>query len=120
MKSPLLSGLAYVQYTHEHKIPPIRGSLIRVLQGFYESRLSDEELAEIVKKPHRFQRFCPVYRSVNVGFFELVGNFPVPDFAQKFSVMTAMKMMTLMILSLQSLELITDTEQTLKKLSMMT
>ena len=39
--------------------------------------------------------------------------------ANDISVMMAMKMMTLMILSLRSLELITNTEQTLKKLRMM-
>ena len=84
---PTSKGLAYVQYTHEHKTPPMcRGSLIRVLQGFYEARLSDEELAEIVKKPHRFQTFCSVHYEVNLGLWERVGNFPVPDFAQKFPI----------------------------------
>jgi hypothetical protein len=80
-------GLAYVQYTHEHKGPgTIWGSLIRVLEGFYKTRPSNKELAEIVNKPHRFQTFCPVHRMVNIGDWERVGNFPVPEFAQKFPI----------------------------------
>lgn len=43
-------GLAYVQYTHEYSKPPKWGSLVRILQGFYEKRLSHEELSEVVKK----------------------------------------------------------------------
>ena len=78
---PTSKGLAYVQYTHENKT---WGSLIRVLQGFYKTRPSNEELEKIVQEPHRFQTFCIVYRVVNIGDWERVGNFPVPDFAQKF------------------------------------
>jgi len=81
---PTSKGLAYVQYTHYHKGPPVYGSLIRVLQGFYETRPSKQELSEIVKKPHRFQTFCPVHYGVNIGDWELVGNFSIPEFAQKF------------------------------------
>ena len=83
---PTSKGLAYVQYTHEHKIPPSFGSLIRVLQGFYKTRLLDKELGKIVKEPHRFQTFCSVHYGVNLGEWERVGNFPVPDFAQKFPI----------------------------------
>ncbi|MCB1068641.1 MAG: hypothetical protein KDK56_10715 [Simkania sp.] len=83
---PTSKGLAYVQYTHEHNSPSIFGSLIRVLQGFYKVRPSEEELYELVKKPHRFQTFCPVHYGVNVGDWERVGNFPVPDFAKEFPI----------------------------------
>ena len=83
---PTSKGLAYVQYTHEHTTPPVWGSLIRVLQGFYQKRPSHEELEKIVQEPHRFQTFCIVYRVVNIGDWERVGNFPVPDFAQKFPI----------------------------------
>ena len=84
---PTSKGLAYVQYTHQHKGPgTIWGSIIRVLQGFYKTKPSEEELAEIVNKPHRFQTFCPIYRGVNIGDWERVGNFPVPEFAQKFPI----------------------------------
>jgi hypothetical protein len=84
---PTSKGFAYVQYTHEHKGPgTIWGSIIRVLQGFYKTRISEEELSKVVKQPHRFQTFCPVHRMVNIGDWERVGNFPVPDFAQKFPI----------------------------------
>lgn len=89
---PTKKGLAYVQYTHEHKGPgTIWGSLIRVLEGFYETRLSNKILGELVNKPHRFQKFCPVHYSVNLGDWERVGNFPVPEFAQKFPIFKNMK-----------------------------
>ena len=78
---PTSKGLAYIQYTHENKD---WGSLIRVLQGFYKTRPSNEELEKVVQKPHRFQTFCPVHYGVNIGVWERVGNFPVPAFAQKF------------------------------------
>jgi len=83
---PTSKGLAYVQHTHEHTAFPKWGSLIRVLQGFYKKRPSEKELAELVKKPHRFQTFCPIYRVVNIGDWERVGNFPVPEVAQKFPI----------------------------------
>ena len=83
---PTSKGLAYVQYTHQHTSPPVMGSLIRVLKGFYKTRPSKEELAILVNKPHRFQTFCSVYYGVNIGDWERVGNFSVPDFAQKFPV----------------------------------
>ena len=52
-------GLAYFQYTHEHKSGGFaRFSLVRVLQGFFEQRLSDHEIADLIKQPHRFQTFC--------------------------------------------------------------
>ena len=88
---PTSKGLAYVQYTHEYTKPPKWGSLIRVLQGFYKKRPSMEELGEVVDLPHRFQTFCPVYRVVNIGDFDRVGNFPVPAFAQKFPIFKNMQ-----------------------------
>ena len=45
-----------------------------------------EELQKIVHKPHRFQTFCPVHHGVNVGDWERVGNFEVPQFAQAFPI----------------------------------
>lgn len=81
---PTSKGFAYVQYTHYHSDPPVFGSLVRILQGFYETRPSNEKLSQLIRLPHRFQTFCPVHHTVNLGFFELIGNFPVPEFAQKF------------------------------------
>jgi len=79
-------GLAYVQYTHEYKEPPIYGRLIRVLQGFYRKRPFLEEINRIIEKPHRFQTFCPVHRMVNMGEWERVGNYLVPESAQDFPI----------------------------------
>ncbi len=83
---PTSKGLSYVQYTHEHTNPPVFGSLIRVLKGFYERRLTHKELVDLVMQPHRFQTFCPVHHTVNLGDFELIGNFPIPEFAQQFPI----------------------------------
>ena len=79
-------GLAYFQYTHEHTKPPKWGSLIRVLEGFYDKRLSQEELIDLVKKPHRFQTFCFLQQGFKEGKIIHVGNFLVPEFAQKFPI----------------------------------
>ena len=84
---PTHKGLAYVQYTHENiKM----GSLVRVLRGFYKKRPALEEMETIVNKPHKFQSFCPIYRVVNIGDWDRVGNFSVPEFAQKFPVFKGM------------------------------
>lgn len=88
---PTSKGLAYVQYTHQHNTPPVMGSLIRVLQGFYKKRLSTKELAILVNKPHRFQTFCSVHYGVNIGDWERVGNFPVPEFSQQFPIFKKMR-----------------------------
>ena len=88
---PTSRGLAYVQYTHEHTGPPVYGSLIRILEKFYQKRPSIEELQKSVEKAHRFQTFCPVHHGVNVGDWERVGNFPVPAFAQEFPIFKSMK-----------------------------
>lgn len=86
---PTSKGLAYVQHIFDHKIPPVYGSLIRVLQGFYKTTPSKEELQKIVALPHRFVGFCPVYHAIKAGIFKLIGNFPVPEFARKFPVFKA-------------------------------
>lgn len=79
-------GLSYFQYTHEYTKPPVWGSLIRVLDGFYQERPSLQEIYEIVENPHRFQTFCFLQAAIKDGEVEFVENFPVPEFAQKFPV----------------------------------
>lgn len=83
---PTKKGLVYVQFTYHWAHPPRMGSFIRGLEGFYKKRLTEDELCEIVKKPHWFQTFCPVHATVNIGDWERVGNFPVPEFAQKLPI----------------------------------
>ncbi len=79
-------GLAYFQYTHEHKNPPSWGSLVRVLQGFYNSRPSSNELEKLVELPHRFQTFCFLQHGIKEGEVMLIGNFPIPSFVKKFPI----------------------------------
>jgi len=80
-------GLAYFQYTHEHKTKPFpRESLIRVLQGFYQTRPSDKQLIAIVENDHRFQAFCFLQWGIKEQEVEWVGNFPVPELARKFPI----------------------------------
>lgn len=79
-------GLAYFQYTHEYSKPPKWGSLVRILHGFYGKRLSQEELSEVVKKPHRFQIFLFLNHAIQEKEVFFVGNFEIPDFAQKFPI----------------------------------
>lgn len=84
---PTSNGFTYIQYTHENiKM----GSLVRVLQGFYKKKQSLEEIEVIVNRPHRFQAFCPVHHTVNLGDWNRVGNFQVPEFAQKFPIFKGM------------------------------
>lgn len=89
---PTSKGFAYVQYTHEHKGPGTKwGSVIRILEGFYKERPSEQQITRIVGKPHRFQTFFPIHYLVNLGDWERVGNFEVPEFAQKFPIFKNMK-----------------------------
>ena len=77
-------GLAYAQYTHEHREPPTFGSLVRVLEGFFDQRLSDNELSVLVQKKHRFTTFTPLGSHIWYGDATIVGNYPIPSFAQDF------------------------------------
>ena len=88
---PTSKGLAYVQYTHEHQEPPVYGSLVRVLDGFFEKRPSMEEICGLVKNKHRFQIFCPVHHTVNLGDWGLIGNFTIPEKFQEFPIFKNMK-----------------------------
>lgn len=81
-----VKGLAYFQYTHEHKKPPRWGSLIRILAGFYEKRPSHDEICELVKKPHRFRTFLFLDAAIKEKEVSLVGHFSLPSFAQKFPI----------------------------------
>ena len=53
-------GLAYAQYTHEHRDPPRYGSLLRILPGIYSQRPSD--FAALVAEEERFSVFCSALR----------------------------------------------------------
>ncbi len=81
-------GLSYVQYTHEHQDDKAfsRNSLIRVLDGFYSEPLSKKDIYELVKKTHRFQKFCYLEKGIKDKELVYIENFPIPDFAQSFPV----------------------------------
>ena len=81
---PTSKGLSYIQYTHTHKDPPQYGDIVRVLEGFCESKPENSELQKIVCKNHRFSAFFPLKEAVREGIFHVVGNFDIPSFAQSF------------------------------------
>ena len=72
---------------YEHTGPGTKwGSVIRVLNGFYNVRPFIDEIHKIVGEPHRFITFCQVHYSVNIGDWDRVANFAVPDFAKDFPI----------------------------------
>jgi hypothetical protein len=75
-------GLAYAQYTHEHRDPPRMGSLLRVLPGFHEMRPSN--FSAVVKREERFSVFLPLGAALNRGIFRIVANEPIPSRNQPF------------------------------------
>ena len=76
-------GLAYFQYTHENEK---MGSLIRVLDGFYEKRPLLEVIQNLVDKNHRFQTFFYLKDAIREKEVVFIENLGVPLFAQSFPV----------------------------------
>src|SRR5712692_3783054 len=56
---PTTKGLAYAQYTHQHRT---HGGLIRVIEPLFQSR--PREFSELAKGPARFSTFFPVTAAV--------------------------------------------------------
>ncbi len=79
-------GFAYFQYTHEYTKSPKWGSLIRVLDGFYEQKPTIKELKDLVNKQRRFQTFCFQQQGIKAEEVLFVENLLVPDFAQHFPI----------------------------------
>jgi hypothetical protein len=77
------TGLAYVQYTHEHRERPRWGSLLRVLPGVYERQ---PDLAKLVSEEERFSVFFPLHAALRGGIFSIVANEPVPPAKQQFPI----------------------------------
>lgn len=69
-------GLAYAQVTHIHKEPPRYGHLLRVLEGFYQSRPVD--LHWLASQPVQFQIFFPASSAVNQKIVAIAGTVTVP------------------------------------------
>jgi hypothetical protein len=76
-------GLAYAQYTHEHRDPPRMGSLLRVLPGVFDQ---PPELGSLVEKEEQFSVFFPLHAALGRGIFRIVGNEPIPETKRAFPI----------------------------------
>jgi hypothetical protein len=79
-------GLAYVQYTHDHKD---LGPLVRVLPGMFSSR--PDNLKGLVVGPTRFVVFYPIVDAARRSLAQLIGSFPIPNHADAFPLMKWVK-----------------------------
>ena len=79
-----LSGkrLAYAQYTHYHRDPPVFGHLIRVLPGLFRKR--PDSFAELVQHQERFYAFFPAGPAVHRGWVRIVGHEEIPERCRPF------------------------------------
>jgi hypothetical protein len=80
-------GLAYAQYTHEHRDPPRLGSLLRVLPGLYEKRPA--AFARLVEEEERFWVFFPLGAATRRQLVRIVANESVPEAKRPFPVFRA-------------------------------
>lgn len=80
-------GLAYAQYTHEHRDPPRLGSLLRVLPGLYEARPAD--FATLAEQEERFWVFFPLGAATRRRLVRIVANEAVPEAKRPFPVFRA-------------------------------
>ena len=72
-------GLAYAQVTHIHKS---HGALLRVLPSSLQSRPDD--LTHVVGEVEKFITFVALTVPIKKGSMAIVGNLPVPVWAQEF------------------------------------
>jgi hypothetical protein len=82
LEVPTKKGLAYVQFSHEHKAPPCMGPIIRFLPGFHRERPKD--LHEVANQKELYYTFFHAPLAVKLGQFQVAGNAAVPDFAKAF------------------------------------
>ena len=69
-------GLAYAQYTHEHREPPRYGSLLRVLPGLHSETPS--EFAHLVTQHERFSVFFPLGAALQRQLVRIVAREEIP------------------------------------------
>lgn len=79
-------GLAYIQYTHDHKD---FGALVRVLPGLFSRR--PDNVNALVFGPTRFVVFYPIVDAAKRSLAQLIGSFPIPDHADAFPLMKWVK-----------------------------
>jgi hypothetical protein len=77
------SGLAYAQYTHEHREPPRMDSLIRVLPGLFDRQ---PDLAVLVEQEERFSVFFRLHAALCRRIFRIAANEPVPPSKRPFPI----------------------------------
>jgi hypothetical protein len=77
------NGLAYIQYTHEHRDPPRMGSLLRVLPGVFDQQ---PDLASLVEQEERFSVFFPLHAALRRGIFRIVASEPIPPNKRQFPI----------------------------------
>ena len=69
LEIPTAKGLAYAQYTHQHRM---FGGLIRVFDSIFDSRPDD--LSKLANGPVRFSTFLPVKVAVQRDIFKVAGH----------------------------------------------
>ena len=79
------NGLAYVQYTAKHTMPPVFGDLVRVLPGLYETRPDDFSL--LAQTKHSYFTFTPISVACRRRLATIVCHEKVPEWAQGIPVM---------------------------------
>ena len=76
------SGLAYIQYTHQH---PDMGALVRILPGLYPSRPGD--FVELAQQRELYFTFYPLRYALPKRETQVVSHQPVPEWAKSYPMM---------------------------------
>lgn len=74
--------LAYAQYTHYHRDPPVFGHLIRVLPKIFRKR--PDSFADLVQQQERFYTFFPAGPAVHRGWVTIVAHEEIPERCRPF------------------------------------
>ena len=83
VKTP--KGLAFVQYSAKHTLPPVYGDLVRVLPGLYPTRCSD--FSALAQMKENYFVFTPISAACRRKQATIVSNEPVPPWAQGIPLM---------------------------------
>jgi hypothetical protein len=75
------AGLTFLQVTHHHELEPMLGPVVRVIEGWYDTRPS--AIDDVVRRPTRAVALLPSEISP-AHIATIVGLHPVPDADQRF------------------------------------
>jgi hypothetical protein len=78
---PTAKGLAYAQYTHQHRT---YGGLIRVFDPLFANQ--PNSFSDLINAPVRFSTFFPVVAAIKNGVFRVVGHESVAPHNQSFPI----------------------------------